>query len=181
MWEEGTGEGGGAGNKMTVKTPATKTDLWETPQLLFDKLNEEFHFWLDCCALPANAKCTRYITPEEDALSMPSWGATPCDSYSFWMNPPYGKGIDRWVQRAYEVSLSGVRVVCLLPARTNAPWWHDYCMRAREIRLVRKKVSFGGPVAGVPFWGSAIVVFGPGISFDSPRLSTYEQPGKEVT
>ena len=31
---------------------SSATDLWETPQEFFDKLNQEFHFNLDVCALP---------------------------------------------------------------------------------------------------------------------------------
>ena len=46
----------------------SNTDLWSTPQDFFDKLNEEFHFELDVCALPENAKCEKYFTPEQDGL-----------------------------------------------------------------------------------------------------------------
>lgn len=151
------------------------TDNWGTPQSLFDKLNAEFGFVLDVCALPENAKCERYFTPDQDGLTQP-WPAPRAYNQSIWMNPPYGRGIDKWVEKAYRTSLSGNRVVALLPARTNVPWWHDYCMNAREIRFIRKKVPFDGPVRGVPFWGSAIVVFGPGITFYPPQISSYEQP-----
>jgi site-specific DNA-methyltransferase (adenine-specific) len=160
-------------------TTTHKTDLWETPQPLFDKLDEEFHFVLDCAANAENAKCRRYLCPLDDALSC-SWGSTSCDRESFWLNPPYGDGIDKWVEKAYRTSGSGVRVVCLLPVRTNPPWWHDYVMKAREIRFIRSKVSFGGPVEGVPFWGSAIVVFGPGVTHDPPLVSSLVQPDKEA-
>lgn len=37
-------------------------DLWETPQNFFNELNEEFHFTLDACATPENAKCEKYFT-----------------------------------------------------------------------------------------------------------------------
>ena len=43
-------------------------DLWETPQKFFDELNEEFHFTLDACATPENAKCEKYFTEEDNAL-----------------------------------------------------------------------------------------------------------------
>ena len=46
---------------------------WSTPQDVFDKLNEEFHFTLDAAATPENAKCERYYTKAEDGLKMP-WG-----------------------------------------------------------------------------------------------------------
>lgn len=35
---------------------SSKSAEWETPQDLFDKLNEEFHFSLDVCATPENTK-----------------------------------------------------------------------------------------------------------------------------
>ena len=47
---------------------SSKTDLWGTPQDLFDELDAEFHFDLDVCALPENANCERYYTPEQDGL-----------------------------------------------------------------------------------------------------------------
>ena len=67
-------------------------------------------------------------------------------------------------------------MVALIPNRSNAPWWHDYVMKAREIRFVKHKVVFTGDKNGVPFWGSVIVVFGPGVSFDAPVVSSYMQP-----
>ena len=45
---------------------SSATDVWATPQSLFDELNAEFTFSLDVCALPENAKCDRYFTPETD-------------------------------------------------------------------------------------------------------------------
>ena len=45
---------------------SSKTDMWETPQDLFDELDKEYHFDLDVCAIPENAKCKRYYSPEQD-------------------------------------------------------------------------------------------------------------------
>ena len=53
----------------------SKTDLWATPQDFFDDLNAEFGFTLDACALPENAKCERYFTPEQDGLAQ-EWSGT---------------------------------------------------------------------------------------------------------
>lgn len=53
-------------SRLTKGVFSSTTDLWETPQGFFDRLNEEFHFDLDPCALPDNAKCEKYFTPEED-------------------------------------------------------------------------------------------------------------------
>ena len=73
---------------------SSKTDLWATPQDFFDKLNEEFHFTLDVCAIPENAKCKKYYTPDINGLSQ-KWSGV-C-----WCNPPYGREIANWVEKAY--------------------------------------------------------------------------------
>lgn len=52
---------------------SSATDLWATPQSFFDQLNAEFHFNLDPCATPENAKCTKFFTKEIDGLRQ-NWG-----------------------------------------------------------------------------------------------------------
>lgn len=47
---------------------SSNTDLWSTPQELFDKLNKEFNFTLDPCANHINAKCQKYYTIDDDGL-----------------------------------------------------------------------------------------------------------------
>lgn len=34
----------------------SKTGVWETPQNFFNKLDKEFKFEIDVCAIPENAK-----------------------------------------------------------------------------------------------------------------------------
>jgi phage N-6-adenine-methyltransferase len=132
---------------------SSQTDLWETPQKFFDKLDAIYHFELDVCALPSNAKCKRFYTPEQNALIQPWHGIC-------WMNPPYGRGIGQWVKKAYDSSLLGATVVCLLPARTDTAWWHDYVIRGK-IEFIRGRLKFSGHVFNAPF-PNAIVVFGGG-------------------
>lgn len=74
------------------------------------------------------------------------------------MNAPYGRGIDKWVRKAFESSRSGCKCVCLLPVRTDTKWWHDYVMNASEIRLLTRRLSFAGASNKAPF-PSAIVIF----------------------
>lgn len=50
-----------------------QSDEWETPQGLFDQLNDEFHFTLDPCASDENHKCESYFTKEDDGLQE-KWG-----------------------------------------------------------------------------------------------------------
>ena len=124
------------------------TDQWATPQDFFDKLNKEFGFTLDVCALPENTKCNAYYTPEIDGLSQ-MWHGT-C-----WCNPPYGRGIGAWIKKASEAKAT---VVCLVPARTDTAWWHDYAMKADDIRFIRGRLKFGGSKNSAPF-PSAVLVY----------------------
>lgn len=130
---------------------SSKSVVWETPQDLFDKLNAEFHFDLDVCALPENAKCEKYYTPEDDGLSQP-WNGI-C-----WCNPPYGRTIGKWVQKAYETFAGGGTVVMLLPARTDTKWFHEYIYNKAEIRFIKGRLKFGNSKNAAPF-PSMIVVF----------------------
>jgi phage N-6-adenine-methyltransferase len=133
---------------MNVHFMKQKTD-WETPQDLFDALNSEFSFTLDPCASDGNAKVSRYFTESDDGLSR-SW-----ENHVVFMNPPYGKAIKQWMQKAYE---ENAIVVCLVPARTDSKWWHQYCMRSDEIRLLDRRLVFAGTKNRAPF-PNAIVVF----------------------
>ncbi|MBQ3026323.1 MAG: hypothetical protein IJD27_02190 [Alistipes sp.] len=56
---------------------SSKEEVWATPQDFFDRLDEEFNFTLDPCALPENAKCAKFYTPEDDGL-MQDWGGGDC-------------------------------------------------------------------------------------------------------
>ena len=125
--------------------------LWSTPQAFFDALDAEFHFTVDVCGIPDNAKCPDYFTPEQDGLSQPWTGAC-------WCNPPYGPVIGRWVQKAYEASKAGALVVCLLPGRMDTRWWHTYVLPYAEVRPVAGRLKFGGGEHSAPF-PSAVVIF----------------------
>ena len=128
---------------------SSATDMWETPQNFFDELDKEFHFSCDVCATRENAKCAKFYTPEQDGLKQ-TWGGG-----ILWLNPPYGREIGKWVKKASE---SNATVVCLLPARTDTRWFHDYIYGKAEIRFVRGRLRFGGSKNSAPF-PSMVVIF----------------------
>lgn len=132
---------------------SSKTDQWETPKDFFDDLDALFHFTLDACALPENAKCEKYFTPEMDGLKQ-EWGGV------VWCNPPYGREIGRWVEKGYLSAKNGCTVVMLLPARTDTKWFHEYCYMNRfaTVRFVKGRLKFGGSRNGAPF-PSMVVIF----------------------
>lgn len=131
---------------------SSKTCEWETPIEFFKELDARYHFTLDVCATRENAKCEAFFTREDDGLAQKWHGVC-------WMNPPYGREIGKWVRKAYETALQGATVVCLLPARTDTAWWHDYCMHG-DITFIRGRLKFGGCANPAPF-PSAVVLFYP--------------------
>ena len=130
---------------------SSASDLHATPQDFFDKLNVEFGFDVDVCATSDNAKCETYFTKNDDGLSQ-TWNGV------IWMNPPYGREIGRWMKKADESARLGATVVCLVPARTDTNWWHDYAM-PHEIRFIKGRLKFGDAKNSAPF-PSAVIVMG---------------------
>lgn len=143
---------------------SSASDEWETPPELFAKLDAEFHFTLDVAASPLNFKCQAYFSPvqQQDGL-IRSWDGQVC-----WMNPPYGRAIGKWMAKAWLESAGGrATVVCLVPARTDTRWWHDYVVGKGEVRFLKGRVKFIKPGQtaatkrqGAPF-PSAIVIYRP--------------------
>lgn len=131
---------------------SSKTDLWATPQVFFDKYNTIYNFKIDVCALPENAKCQKYFTPEIDGLSQ-DWNE------DFWMNPPYGRDIIKWIKKAYEEHIKhNVNGVLLLPGRTDTKWFHNYCLDKGEIHFIKGRLKFGNQTNSAPF-PSIVVIY----------------------
>jgi len=133
---------------------SSNTDEWATPQAFFDRLNEEFHFTLDPCALPENAKCKRFFSPAENGLAQ-NWGGE-----IVFCNPPYGRAIYDWVRKcSAEAKKPDTIVVSLLPARTDTRYFHEFIYnKAQEIRFLKGRLKFGNSKNAAPF-PSMVVVF----------------------
>ena len=131
---------------------SSKTDLWSTPIDFYRYYGEKYSLNLDVCATDENAKCENYFTIEDDGLKQ-DWS----QHGNVWMNPPYGREIIHWMKKAYEESLKGVTVVCLVPSRTDTKWWHEYAMKG-DIEFIRGRLKFGNSKNSAPF-PSAIVIY----------------------
>ena len=132
---------------------SSRSEDWETPQEFFDKLDAEFHFTLDPCASAENHKCELYFTKEQNGLQE-SWGGN-----KVFCNPPYGRQIGKWVEKAYmESQKPDTTVVMLIPARTDTKWFHKFIYGKAEIKFVKGRLKFGGADNNAPF-PSMVVVF----------------------
>lgn len=123
-------------------------DDYSTPVDFFQELDREFHFTLDACATPDNAKCEHFFTRANNGLEQIWEGTVFC-------NPPYGKGIAAWVEKGLKSSEEGATVVMLLPSRTDTKWWHEFCSLG-EIRFIKGRLYFNGSRAPFP---SVVVIF----------------------
>ena len=132
---------------------SSRSDEWETPQDLFDSLDDEFHFTLDPASTDENAKCEYHFTKAENGLEK-NWGG-----HTVFCNPPYGRGIKTWVEKGYtESKKPETTVVMLLPARTDTRWFHEYCCKGK-IRFFKGRLRFGNATENAPF-PSMLVIFG---------------------
>lgn len=127
---------------------------WATPQDLYDKLNDEFHFTLDPCADDYNHKCDKYYTEEQDGLFQ-DWSRE-----RVFCNPPYGRDLPRWVQKCFDEAYAGECecAVMLIPARTDTRWFHDYIYHKSEVRFLKGRIKFNESVQPAPF-PSMVVIF----------------------
>jgi len=126
--------------RLEVMFTSQRTN-WKTPRMFFKALDAEFHFDFDPC--PEN--------PTFDGLAV-DWGERS------FVNPPYGNHIGMWLKKGHEESLKGKTVVFLIPSRTDTRWWHDYVMKAHEVRFIKGRLKFDDHKNSAPF-PSAIVIF----------------------
>ncbi len=153
-------------SKDIIKT--SLKDDWETPQELFEDLDYYYNFTLDPCATDSNAKCEKYYTVEDNGL-LQDW-----KNEIVFMNPPYGRDIKLWVKKAHEEHMfNNATVVCLIPARTDTTYWHDYIFsNGYDVKFLRGRLKFerdGEPGDPAPFPSAIIIMSGSGntdLSYD---------------
>lgn len=131
---------------------SSNSEEWATPQAIFDELDKEYHFTLDPCATPENAKCKRFFTKEQDGLKQSWHGET------VFCNPPYGRAIKDWVKKAHEEAVKGATVVLLIPARTDTAYFHDFIYGKHEIRFIRGRLHFNESKNAAPFPSMIVIM-----------------------
>lgn len=144
--------------------PARRGD-WRTPVKFFAMLDREFHFALDACSTYPMRSGIRFLSPDLDGLWQP-WGPGPV-----FLNPPYGRDLAPWLDKAVSEAQQGVTTVALVPARMDVAWWHDLVMPyASEVRAVRGRLHFDDGEWSAPF-ASVVIIFRPGV-YGPPILAS---------
>jgi site-specific DNA-methyltransferase (adenine-specific) len=156
---------------------SSKSPSWGTPQDFYDRLTRKFYkFTLDAAASKLSAKCDLFFTKEDNALSK-DWSG-----HNVFLNPPYGRQLKFWVQKAYEEGMKDdTTVTMLIPARTDTKYFHQFCMKAKEIIFIKGRLRFvdmdalvyGDEQKDFPAPFPSMVVHFDG-SWNIPRFSTMD-------
>lgn len=147
-------------NNLSAIAFSSVDDTWTTPRDFFDEVNQEFGFGLDAAALSTSTLVPDnwYGPDHPDDMRRNAftrqWGEDTKDP--IWLNPPYGKTIGLWMRKASFEASGGATVVCLVPARTDTRWWHDFVIH-QEVRFIKGRLKFGDSKNSAPF-PSALVV-----------------------
>lgn len=132
-------------------------DYWETPQALFNKINEIFSFTLDAAASDSNHKTEKYLSEKDNALFQP-WAEL---GNIIWLNPPYDGHMRVWIEKSQQEAEKGATVVCLIAARLDTKWFKIVWDYARYVVLFYDRIQFelnGIPIKRTTF-ANALIVF----------------------
>jgi phage N-6-adenine-methyltransferase len=139
-----------------------KSDLWRTPQEVFDRYDRIYNFDIDGAADSTNHLCDVWYGPDgiyEDYLTASPWGM------QVWLNPPYS-AVKDFVEKAAFDAEKGTTTVALLPARTDTRWFHKHIYMKPNVRveLLKGRIKFldenGQQQSSAPF-PSMVVTFFP--------------------
>lgn len=137
---------------ITKGLMSSNSNEWATPKLFFEKLNKKYNFTLDPCCTKENHKCKTYFTKEDDGL-IQNWG-----KHRVFCNPPYGREITKWVEKAYNENKKGTFIVMLLPARTDTKWFHNYIYKKHKIEFIKGRLKFNDGKQPAPFPSMLIIM-----------------------
>jgi DNA N-6-adenine-methyltransferase (Dam) len=110
-----------------------------TPSYVLEPVREALDgIDLDPCTLESNPTGAQsFYYPPVDGAELP-WGTG-----SIYVNPPYGKARERWVEKCILAAANGARVVLLIPAATDTRIFQCALSTSDGAVLIRGRVKFG--------------------------------------
>ncbi|GGH93859.1 DNA N-6-adenine-methyltransferase [Arthrobacter liuii] len=127
-------------NELRYRSEAHPNQTQFTPAYVLDPIKEALggSIELDPCTDPDNpVRAERFYAPPLDGAEMP-W-----DAQTIFVNPPYGKARERWVERCMQAADAGSRVVLLIPAHTDTRIFQKAAATGCDIVFIQGRVKFG--------------------------------------
>jgi site-specific DNA-methyltransferase (adenine-specific) len=137
----------------------SKTDDWPTPHNVVEYAYKRFHspitvgevdrnwFDTDPAASQYNYVASNYHTVEDNGL-IQAWTG------KVWLNPPYGRTIGHWVDKALlevEFNSECKTITLCIPARTDTLWFHRLISRGAKVVFIKGRLKFGASKSSAPF------------------------------
>ena len=126
---------------MAGHIPDSKATTWLTPMRIVEPVHE---FYgppkLDPCSSPYSLMKANvnFMLPEHDGL-VESWNQYP----TAYINPPFGRGIDKWIGKCAETGRGGCEVIALIPAYVDTKVWQDVVFpTSQAICYIRGRLKF---------------------------------------
>ena len=144
------------GSKMNKVHFSSKLHDWTTPKDFFEKYNNKYNFVIDAACESHNCLCDNGYCIDNgiDGLKQ-EWSK---EQGYIWCNPPYGRAIKMWIEKAHNEYKKGAKIVLLIPARTDTVAWHKFIFGTAKVDFIKGRLKFGGSKTNAPF-PSAIVIF----------------------
>ena len=127
-------------------------DEWQTLQWLFDKLNEQYCFTIDCCANEDNKKCKFWTSFFEDVDKK---GLKIYKIINCWMNPPFSKAKEMF-EHFFKIVKKGV-VIYRCDNMETKIWQEVIFPNASWIFIPHKRIVYGGLIGKGARFPSAII------------------------
>ena len=151
----------------------SKDPTWSTPDYIVHWSMNRFQmghpYTLDAAASKDNKKAVCFFSKEYSALDH-DWAAS-----RIWLNPPYGRQISKFTERAVQQLGSEIpnsSVTLLVPARTDTKWWFNLIQNPlkKHIVFIKGRVKFGNGKGSAPFPSALIHIQ----SIQGPTKTSYE-------
>ena len=110
-------------------------DEWQTPQWLFDILNKQYKFDLDCCTNGTNTKCSSWTSNFE------MWVSAGVKHIA-WMNPPFSKSFEMF-KHFFKVITKGVCIYRNDNMETKI-WQEVIFKHATWVFIPKGRISYEG-------------------------------------
>jgi len=125
-------------------------DDWQTPQWLFDKLDEQYKFSFDCCATKENTKCIRFTNNFNG-------NAGVIHNSIVWMNPPFSKA-EKIFRNFFFVIDKGIAIYRCDNLETKL-WQEIIFKHATWILIPKGRISYEGKEGKGSRFPSALIGF----------------------